>query len=78
MIIQSLIDKSKYSIKYPYEMKPIGICVHNTGNSASARNEVAYMKNNNNEVSFHIAIDDVGAIQSIPFKESKSWVTKIV
>lgn len=78
MIIQSLIDKSKYSVKCPYEMKPIGICVHNTGNSASARNEVAYMKNNNNEVSFHIAIDDVEAIQAIPFKGSKSWVTKIV
>ena len=72
MLIQSLIDKSKYSIKCPYSMDPIGICVHNTANNASARNEVAYMKSNNNEVSFHIAIDDVEAIQAIPFNRN-TW-----
>ena len=72
MLIQSLIDKSKYSIKCPYAMSPIGICVHNTANNASAKNEVAYMKSNNNEVSFHIAIDDVEAIQAIPL-DRNTW-----
>ena len=53
-------------------MTPVGICVHNTANSASARNEINYMKNNNNEVSFHVAIDDVESIQAIPFNRN-SW-----
>lgn len=53
-------------------MTPIGIAVHNTANDASAKNEIAYMKNNNNEVSFHIAVDDVEAIQAIPFNRN-AW-----
>lgn len=72
MLIQSLIDSSKYNIKCPYSMAPKGICIHNTANDASAKNEVAYMKSNNNEVSFHIAIDDIEAIQVIPFNRN-AW-----
>lgn len=71
-LTQSLISSSKYDIKCPYSMNPIGICVHNTANDASAKNEVSYMKSNNNEVSFHIAIDDVEAIQAIPFNRN-AW-----
>lgn len=71
-LIQSLISKDKYNIKCPYTMNPTGICIHNTANDASAKNEVAYMKNNNNEVSFHIAVDDVEAIQAIPFNRN-AW-----
>lgn len=72
MLIQSLIDSSKYGVKCPYSMSPKGICVHNTANDASAKNEISYMKSNNNEVSFHIAIDDVEAIQAIPFNRN-AW-----
>ena len=72
MLIQSLISSSKYGVKCPYSMSPKGICVHNTANDASAKNEVSYMKSNNNEVSFHIAIDDVEAIQAIPFNRN-AW-----
>lgn len=71
-LIQSLIDSSKYDIKCPYSMTPKGVCVHNTANDASAKNEVAYMKSNNNEVSFHVAVDDVEAIQAIPFNRN-AW-----
>ena len=71
-LVQSLIDSSKYGVKCPYDMSPKGICVHNTANDATAKNEVAYMKSNNNEVSFHIAIDDVEAIQAIPFNRN-AW-----
>lgn len=73
-LVQSLIDPSKYNIKCPYSMNPIGICVHNTANDASAKNEIAYMKSNNYEVSFHIAIDDVEAIQAIPFNRN-AWAS---
>lgn len=71
-LIQSLISSDKYGVKCPYLMTPKGICVHNTANDASARNEIAYMKSNNNEVSFHIAIDDIESIQAIPFNRN-AW-----
>lgn len=58
--------KGKYKIKCPYEMTPTRIVIHNTANDASAENEVTYMHRNNKKVSFHFAVDDVGAIQGIP------------
>lgn len=64
-LIQDLVPENKWDIKCPYPMNPIGIIVHNTYNDAPAKNEVAYMKSNNNEVSFHIAIDDVEARQGL-------------
>lgn len=72
MLIQSLISSDKYSIKCPYPMNPIGVCIHNTANDAPAKNEISYMKSNNNKVSYHIAIDDKDAIQGIPFNRS-AW-----
>lgn len=64
---QDLINSSKYSLKCPYTMTPIGVAVHNTANDAPAKNEVSYMKSNSSSTSFHVAIDDVEAIQAIPF-----------
>ena len=58
LIKQDLVKSSKYNIKCPYSMNPIGISIHNTYNNASAKNEISYMKSNNNKVSFHIAVDD--------------------
>lgn len=71
-IKQNLVSKSKYNIKCPYAMKPKYITIHNTANDASAANEVAYMIRNNNQVSFHIAVDDKEAVQGIPFNRC-SW-----
>jgi len=42
------------------------IVVHNTYNDAPAKNEVAYMIRNDNQVSFHYAIDDKEIVQGIP------------
>ena len=72
LIKQDLISPSKYKIKCPYEMKPLGIAMHNTANNASAKNEISYMKNNNNQISYHIAVDDKEAIQAIPFNRN-AW-----
>ena len=63
---QMLVDPSKYSIKCPYSMNATRIVVHNTANDASANNEISYMKNNNNETSFHYAVDDKEVVQGIP------------
>ena len=60
------------SVQYP--MTPKGICIHNTANDASAlaeRNNVNRW-DNDAEVSFHIAIDDIEAIQLIPFNRN-AW-----
>lgn len=64
-IIKRLVPESKWGIKCPYEMTPTRIVVHNTANDASARNEIAYMTNNNNETSFHYAVDDKEIVQGI-------------
>ena len=65
-IRQLLVPQSKYSIKCPYEMKPTRIVVHNTANDATAYNEIAYMIRNNNQTSFHYAVDDNEVVQGIP------------
>lgn len=71
-IRKKLVNPSKYGTKCPYTMKPKYITVHNTYNDAPAENEVNYMINNNNEVSFHVAVDDKQAIQGIPW-ERNAW-----
>jgi len=71
-VIQNLVSPSKYNIKCPYSMNPEFIIVHNTANDASAKNEVAYMINNNNKVSFHYAIDDKEIVQGIP-ENRNAW-----
>ena len=67
---KNLVSSSKYSIKCPYTMKPVGICIHNTSNDASAENEVKYMINNNSSTSYHVAVDEVHVIQAIPFSRN--------
>ena len=64
-IIKKLVPESKWGIKCPYEMTPTRIVVHNTANDASARNEIAYMTNNDYETSFHYAVDDKEIVQGI-------------
>lgn len=71
-IIQNLVSPSKYKVKCPYTMDPEFIVVHNTANDASARNEVTYMISNNNQVSFHYAVDDKEIVQGIP-ENRNAW-----
>ena len=69
---KKLVDPSKYGTKCPYTMNPEFITVHNTYNDASAENEIAYMIRNDNQVSFHVAVDDKEAVQGIPL-ERNAW-----
>ena len=71
-IIKKLVSTDKYNIKCPYTMNPSRIVVHNTANDASARNEIAYMISNNQEVSFHYAVDDKEIVQGIP-ENRNAW-----
>ena len=64
-VIKNLVPESKYGVKCPYKMTPTRIVVHNTANDATARNEIAYMIKNNNEVSYHYAVDDKEVVQGI-------------
>lgn len=71
-IKQNLVSASKYALKCPNPMTPIGICVHNTANDASAKNEISYMIGNTSSTSFHIAVDDVEAVQGLPL-DRNGW-----
>ena len=71
-VIKNLVSQSKYSIKCPYSMTPEFIVVHNTANDASAQNEVKYMISNNNQVSFHFAVDDKEVVQGLPL-DRNAW-----
>ena len=64
-IVKNIVPESKYNIKCPFPMTPTRIVVHNTANDATARNEIAYMTNNNYETSFHYAVDDKEIVQGI-------------
>lgn len=69
---QNLVPASKYSVKCPNPMVPKFIVVHNTANDASAANEIAYMIRNDNQTSFHFAVDDKEIIQGIP-ENRNAW-----
>ncbi len=71
-ITKNIVSDSKYSIKCPFPMDAEFIVVHNTANDASAANEVKYMINNNNQVSYHFAIDDIEVIQALPLNRN-AW-----
>ena len=71
-VIKNLVSSAKYDIKCPYIMNPEYITVHNTANDASAANEINYMINNNNQVSFHYAVDDSQIVQGIP-ENRNAW-----
>lgn len=73
-LIKKIIPSNRYDIKCPYTMEAEGIAIHNTANDASAENEIAYMQSNNNEVSFHIAVDNMCAIQGLPLNRN-AWHT---
>lgn len=69
-IVNKFIPESKYPLKAPYAMTPEYVTIHNTANDASALNEITYMTTNSNATSYHVAIDDVQAVQAIPFRRN--------
>lgn len=71
-IVKNLVSESKYSVKCPYAMTPEFIVVHNTANDATAQNEIKYMISNDNQVSFHFAVDDKEVIQGLPL-DRNAW-----
>ncbi len=71
-IKKNLCPPSKYNLKCPYPMSPVGICIHNTANDASAASEIKYMISNSASTSFHLAVDDVEAIQGLPL-DRNAW-----
>lgn len=68
--IVNMMNPSMYKYNAPYSMQPLEICIHNTANTATARNEVAYMNRTANYTSYHVAIDDKEAVQAIPFNRN--------
>lgn len=71
-IRQMLVASKNHKIKCPNSLEPEGWCVHNTYNDASANNEVQYMILNQNQTSFHFAIDDKEVVQGLPL-DRNAW-----
>ena len=71
-IVKNLVSESKYSVKSPYSMTPEFIVVHNTANDATAQNEIKYMISNDDQVSFHFAVDDKEVVQGLPL-DRNAW-----
>ena len=71
-IRQNWLPESKYGIKAEYGMTPEYVTIHETGNNASASNEASYMVGNDNVVGFHVVIDNVEAVECIPFSRN-AW-----
>ncbi|MFL6977010.1 N-acetylmuramoyl-L-alanine amidase [Bacillus inaquosorum] len=69
---KNLVASSKYSVKCPYSMDAKYITFHNTANDASADAEIRYMLGNNNEVSYHFAVDDKEVVQGLP-TDRNAW-----
>jgi N-acetylmuramoyl-L-alanine amidase CwlA len=46
-------------------MTPKYVTIHNTSNSAPAKNEISYMRSNSNYTSYHYAVDDKEVIQGV-------------
>lgn len=73
-VMKKLCPRERYGIKCPYERTPDRIVVHNTANDAPAQNEIAYMINRPEEVSFHFAVDDKEAVQGLPL-DRNAWAS---
>lgn len=73
-IRKQLCPADRYYLKCPYPRTPSRIVVHNTANDAPAVNEVTYMVNNDNEVSYHYAVDDKEAVQGLPL-DRNAWAS---
>lgn len=71
-IINNWTPSAMYYVKAPYAMNPDTYTIHNTGNTASARNEAAYMNGNYNQVSYHVVNDEAEVHQLIPF-DRNAW-----
>ena len=71
-IRKNLVEEGKWGIKCPFPMQPKFVVIHNTANDAPAENEIAYMKRNDKEVSFHYAVDEKEAVQGI-LEDRNAW-----
>ena len=69
-ITQRIIPKSMWGIKCPHSMTPTYITIHNTANTASAAQEVDYLKRNKSATSCHIFVDESQAIQCLPLNRN--------
>ena len=62
----------RYAKKSPYSMTPKFIIIHNTGNNATARNEIAFMIRSDWSTSFHYSVDENEVVQGLPLNRN-SW-----
>lgn len=71
-ITQNICPPDRWWLKASNPMTPVGICIHNTANSATAQGEVNYMLGNDQWTSYHYAVDEMGAVQALPL-DRNGW-----
>lgn len=71
-IKKRILSADKWRLKCPHHLEPIGVCIHNTATSASAKDEIRYMHRNDSPVSYHYAVDEKEAIQGLPL-DKNAW-----
>ena len=69
-----LCPADRYSLKCPFFRRPSRVVIHNTANDAPAENEIRYMLNRPEEVSFHFAVDSQEAVQGLPL-DRNAWAS---
>ncbi len=73
-IVKRICPESRYWLKCPFGRTATRVVIHNTGNDAPAENEVSYMINRDDEISFHYAVDDWKAVQGLP-EDRNAWAS---
>ena len=69
-----LCPADRYSLKCPFSRRPSRVVIHNTANDAPAENEIRYLLNRPEEVSFHFAVDSQEAVQGLPL-DRNAWAS---
>lgn len=66
------VPSHRKEVKQTYAMNPKGVVVHNTWNSAPAKNEASFMVGNSKYVSYHSVVDEIAVYECIPFNRN-AW-----
>lgn len=65
-IIKNIVPEELWPLKCTFAMEPSALCIHNTANDATAREEAAYVHSNPDATSYHFAVDGEEAVQILP------------
>ena len=69
-IKQNLLPPEKYGLKSPYNLTVKYITIHNTAEDRPAQWEIQNIIDNEKQISFHFAVDNVDVVQGLPLNRN--------